>query len=380
MRQRTRDHRVGLAVTAARAKWIVMIALGLLVTAACSGTSADETTASGAIKVRIASYHDPQTATVKSLEWWASEVEKRTDGQVKFQRFYSASLLDETEIRDGTAAGQVEIGHFAPGYHPGEFPLTEGLHMVPGVTTNFLAHMEAVQDLYESNEATQAEWSDQGLHLVHTVTASEGALGTDKPVDTLDDLQGLDIRGYEGGGLNTGLEAVEANPVNLDFGELYEATQRGVVDGFLGLIIDGGVGLGLHETTTHWTATGFGPAASTTIAANNQWWESLPADVQQVMMNTADEIPRHYARFVAQAEDTACRELVKEGVNFSALPQSERARWFSMITDEQVKTWTADAEGKVDDPQAYLGQYRKLVAEKEAEYPLGEYGVHRCMK
>jgi TRAP-type C4-dicarboxylate transport system substrate-binding protein len=380
MRQGTRDHRAGLAVIAARAKWIVVVTVGVLVTAACSGTSADETTASGAIRVRIASYHDPKTATVKTLDWWASEVEKRTHGQVKFQRFYSASLLDETEIRDGTAAGQVEIGHFAPGYHPGDFPLTEGLHMVPGVTTNFLAHMEAVQDLYETNEATQAEWNDQGLHLIHTMTASEGALGTDKPIHTLNDLAGMDIRGYEGGGLNAGLEAVGANPVNLDFGELYEATQRGVVDGFLGLIIDGGVGLGLQETTSHWTATGFGPAASTSIAANLQWWESLPEDIRDVMMSTADEIPQHYAHFVAEAEDAACEKLARAGVKVDALPASERQRWYSLIKDQQLQEWTSEAEGRVDDPQAYLERYRQLVKKYEAQYPLGDYGVQRCMK
>lgn len=348
---------------------------------ACSGMAASQRGQQDEITVRVASYLDPKSsATVQALDWWADEVEKRSGGRVKFEKFYNASLFGATELRDAVGGGRVDVGHFAPGYHIADFPLTEGLHTVPGVAYSYAAHMEAVQELYESNDATRQEWRGQGLHLVRTVTAAEGALGTKKPIKTLDDLKGLDVRGFEGGGLNAGLKAFGANPVNLQFGELYEATQRGVVDGFIGLIIDAAAGLGLHETLKHWIDPGFGVAASTVIAANAEWWDSLPKDVRDIMDEVADEIVTQYPEFVAELESQACETIEKAGVKIAAFSDSDRERWLAAIADSQYAAWAGQAKGKVDDPRAYFDQYRSQVEQATADNPVDEAGLARCMK
>jgi TRAP-type C4-dicarboxylate transport system substrate-binding protein len=312
------------------------------------------------------------------MDWWASEVERRSGGRIQFERFYGGALLDATSMRDGVAANQAEVGNFSPGYHPGDFPLTEGLFTVPFTTTSPAAAMDAIQALYRKTEEAQAEYHNQGLELIKPIAAAEGALGTKVPVSTLDDLKGLNIRGYEGGGINTGLRAVGAQPVDLSVAELYESLQRGVIDGFAALIVDAGVQLSLHEVTDYWVQAGFGVAASAVIAANKEWYDSLPDDIKTIMAEVADEMTPHYLQFLEDAETKACQTLKDAGITVTALPEAEQQRWRDLIADTQMELFEKQAAGKIDDPAAYFAEFKALVQEAEAKYP-EETGIGRCV-
>ena len=327
---------------------------------------------------RIAAYHDESTAIVQAMDWWATEVEKRSEGRIKFDRFYGAALLDATGMRDGVAANQAEVGNFAPGYHPGDFPLTEGLLTVPFTTTSPAAAMEAIRQLYRETDEAQAEYQDQGLELIAPIAAAEGAWGMTKEWDSLDDLKGRAVRGYEGGGINAGLRAVGANPTDLDAGEMYESLQRGVIDGFASMIVDAGVTLSLDEVAKYWQQVGMGVVASAVIAANKEWYDSLPADLQEIMAETADEMTAVYMELLAETDEVACDALEQSGVEVTAFPQSEQNKLRDLIHDDQVALFESEASGSIDDAVGYYESYKTLVAEAESEFP-EESGVGRCV-
>lgn len=353
---------------------VIAVSLVTGLATGCSGDSGDGET----FRARIAAYHDENTAIVQAMDWWATEVEKRSDGRIKFDRFYGGAILDATGMRDGIAANQVEVGNFAPGYHPGDFPLTEGLFTVPFTTTNPAAAMDAIRQLYGESEEAQAEYHDQGLELIAPIAAAEGAWGTTEPFEDLSDLDGLAIRGYEGGGINAGLRAVGANPTDLDVAEIYESVQRGVVDGFASMIIDAGVNLSLHEVAKHWSQVGFGVIASAVIATNKEWFDGLPQDLQDIMTETADEMTAKYMGFLSEAEEAACEALDKAGVEVSALEDAEKSQLRDLVLQEQTSKFESEAEGKIDDPAAYYESFKTLVAEGEEEFPEVS-GVGRCV-
>ncbi|MEX2373113.1 MAG: hypothetical protein WD800_04865, partial [Dehalococcoidia bacterium] len=51
--------------------------------------------------LQFASYIGQGAAQSKAQEWWADEIEKRTDGRVTIEFFYQGSLLPATDILRG---------------------------------------------------------------------------------------------------------------------------------------------------------------------------------------------------------------------------------------------------------------------------------------
>lgn len=350
-----------------------------LTLSACGDSNGESAEAGGVEEVRLASYLQQDTAIARAIDGWADEVEECSNGQIEFERFWNASLFDAADMRDATGAGRVEVGNFSPGYHPGEFPLTDGLLSVPFVATNVPAVMDAYKDLYDQSEEAQAEWSDQGLHLISLIPASPGALGTNVEVNTLDDLSGLDIRGYPGGGLNAGLNAVGANPVDLEMAELPEAMQRGVIDGFVGLIIDGATALSLHESTQYFTETQFGISGNAALSVNKDWWDGLSEEVQNCATEAATNLTEPYVELIDEAENQACETLESAGAVMSRLPESETEEWRNMIVDDLKAEWMESAQGLVENPEAYFGDWEAAVADAEADYPGLAFAVDRCL-
>ncbi|XKH52412.1 TRAP transporter substrate-binding protein DctP [Citricoccus nitrophenolicus] len=361
-----------------RALSLAAITFAALAVSACgSGAS----TSDGPEKVRMASYVQESTALGQALQHWADETSACADGQIEFEPFYNGSLFGATEIRDAVQARRAEIGHFAPGYHPGEFPLTDGLLAVPFVATNMPAVMDSFMELYRTTPETQAEWNNQGMHLLAVLPGSPSAFGTETQVETLDDLAGLQIRGYSGGGLNAGLEAAGATPVDLELTELPEGMQRGVVDGFTGLTIDGITSLSLHENTPYLTDAGFGISGTIDIAVNQEWWDGLSENVQNCATEAADGLVDPYMDMVAEAETAACEAFRDEDMELTVLPDSEQEAWQDLVGDQQMAAWSEDASSSVDDPEGYFGNYQEIISAAEAEHQdFGEAGVQRCLQ
>jgi TRAP-type transport system periplasmic protein len=357
---------------------VTLAGVALAATACGTGSSPGS---GGTETVRMASYVQETTALGQALQHWADETSACADGKIEFEPFYNGSLFGATEIRDAVQAGRVEVGHFAPGYHPGEFPLTDGLLAVPFVATNMPAVMDSFMELYRTRPETQAEWNDQGMHLLAVLPGSPSAFGTDTAVETVDDLKGLQVRGYSGGGLNAGLAAAGATPVDLELTELPEGMQRGIVDGFTGLTIDGVTSLSLHENTPYLTDAGFGISGTIDIAVSQDWWEGLDEDVRDCATEAADGLAEPYMGYVADSETAACEAFRAEEVEMTVLPEEQQDAWQQLVGDQQMAAWAEDASAAVDDPDAYFNTYQELIDAAEAGHQdVGDAGVKRCLQ
>lgn len=330
--------------------------------------------------VRLASYVQDNTALGQAVQSWADETTVCSDGRLEFEPFFAGSLFDASEIRDATQAGRVEVGHFAPGYHPGEFPLTDGLLAVPFIATSVPALMDSFMELYETKQEAQAEWHDQGLHLMNVLPGSPSALGINTEINTLEDLQGLQIRGFSGGGLNAGLQAVDAMPIDLELTQLPEGMQRGVIDGFTGLTIDGITSLSLEENTPYLYDTGFGISGTIAISVNKDWWDSLSEDIQQCATDAASGLTDTYLEFVDAVEVDVCDTFDQAGVEMSRLDEKEQERWRELIGEEQQDVWAEVASGSVSDPGSYFADYEQIMESAESEYAdIIQPGLTRCI-
>ena len=195
------------------------------------------------------------------------------------------------------------------------------------------------------------------------VAVRKGGAGA---VMTPGDLSGVKFRVPGSAMLQQYYRMVGANPTPVAWGETPSAIKQGVADA-----LDPSVGalyvFGFKDILSHVTFTQAVPD-SQVYSCNLEWFNSMPADVQDGIMEAA-EITRHQnLSKVPSARNYAMAELRKSGVQFHSLNEDQLAEWQS-VGGYQNAAWDSfkvELAGSMD-------TFAKL---EEAAGTQGRYYVH----
>lgn len=195
------------------------------------------------------------------------------------------------------------------------------------------------------------------------VAVRKGGAGA---VMTPSDLSGVKFRVPGSAMLQQYYRMVGANPTPVAWGETPSAIKQGVADA-----LDPSVGalyvFGFKDILSHVTFTQAVPD-SQVYSCNLEWFNSMPADVQDGIMEAA-EITRHQnLSKVPSARNYAMAELRKSGVQFHSLSEDQLAEWQS-VGGYQNAAWDSfkvELAGSMD-------TFAKL---EEAAGTQGRYYVH----
>ena len=195
------------------------------------------------------------------------------------------------------------------------------------------------------------------------VAVRKGGAGA---VMTPGDLSGVKFRVPGSAMLQQYYRMVGANPTPVAWGEKPSAIKQGVADA-----LDPSVGalyvFGFKDILSHVTFTQAVPD-SQVYSCNLEWFNSMPADVQDGIMEAA-EITRHQnLSKVPSARNYAMAELRKSGVQFHSLSEDQLAEWQS-VGGYQNAAWDSfkvELAGSMD-------TFAKL---EEAAGTQGRYYVH----
>ena len=195
------------------------------------------------------------------------------------------------------------------------------------------------------------------------VAVRKGGAGA---VMTPGDLSGVKFRVPGSAMLQQYYRMVGANPTPVAWGETPSAIKQGVADA-----LDPSVGalyvFGFKDILSHVTFTQAVPD-SQVYSCNLEWFNSMPADVQDGIMEAA-EITRHQnLSKVPSARNYAMAEQRKSGVQFHSLSEDQLAEWQS-VGGYQNAAWDSfkvELAGSMD-------TFAKL---EEAAGTQGRYYVH----
>jgi TRAP-type transport system periplasmic protein len=175
----------------------------------------------------MSSWVSPQHhLTSNVLQGWANEVEKVTNGRVKFQmlpKHPSAPPGTFDAVRDGL----VDLSYVTASYTPARhiLPLMPEL---PGSGDTALVNSIAYSRIYWKHFHKVGEY--KGVKLLGVFTHGPGQMFTKKPVRSIADVQGLKIR--TGGGVAEQVaKALGASAFVKPAPESYELLSSGVADG-----------------------------------------------------------------------------------------------------------------------------------------------------
>lgn len=294
------------------------------------------------ITIRYASFIGPASSFIQQVNWWMEEVQSLVPHhQIEFEEFLGGALVPAEEMLAAVEDGRTDAAHVAAPYHPGELPLSQ-VAGVPFISSNGEAYVRAVEDMYESNEAFRAEYDNRGVKVLGWALATSATTGLNEPVEGLGDLSGKRLRAV--GLIAEALQARGVDPVLLGAPEIYESVERGVVDGYSGLPFQIAMDLSMHEVAPHTIETGLGVFAIVpVISMRMDVWESLPADVQDAMLEAGEGVTDQGVEVVTSGDEAACDTLLDAGGSVVVVPDDEVEQWREEVQDTVLDSWVSDA-------------------------------------
>lgn len=262
-----------------------------------------------------------QSFVGQQQQWWADEVEKRTDGRIKIRFYWMGSLIEWKEAFQGVSAGMCDIATPCSTYNPSDFPLYMVLDM-PYNGKDYWAAMMAANEAFENQPDLNAEMEKNGIKIIANWMSGHFYLGVSKPTKSLADLKGKAIRSY-GGARVKWMEKIGINPVFMDYAAIYEAMDRGSLQGAEMVMV-------LSDAFKHQEVTsdlfiektGFVLTCATAI--NLKVWNSLSADIQKIILDLREDYAAHYAKELSTREAELIEKWKKEGVNVKELSAEDK--------------------------------------------------------
>jgi len=195
------------------------------------------------------------------------------------------------------------------------------------------------------------------------VAVRKGGAGA---VMTPGDLDGVKFRVPGSAMLQQYYRMVGANPTPVAWGETPSAIAQGVADA-----LDPSVGallvFGFKDLLSHVTFTQAVPD-SQVYSCNLEWFNSMPADVQDGIMEAAEITRQQNLAKVPSARNFAMAELRKAGVEFHSLTDDQLAEW-QAAGGYQLSEWDSFKK----DLAGSMHPFAKI---EEAAGTQGRYYVH----
>lgn len=141
------------------------------------------------------------------------------------------------QMKDALQTGLASVGNSLPLYFAADFPETGVAGDLALAGRNPHAMGWAMTEFVVNCAPCQEEYKNFGGVFLGAGSSDVYVLMTTKPVETIDDLQGLRLRSG-GAPYSRWAENFGATPVNLPVGQTFEALSQGTIDGTMASIAD----------------------------------------------------------------------------------------------------------------------------------------------
>lgn len=166
---------------------------------------------------------------VAAADWMAKEVDKRSNGTLKFNINYGGVLATVGEIPTAIETGIIDMGNIVTPYFPDQFVVNNAIPFFWPQPKSQDQLGELMLKWDKEIPAFSAELAKFNARLITVRPLPPYGLICTKPVRTLGDFKGLRVRSY-GVALPAMLEALGAVSVGMADVEAYEAMSNNILD------------------------------------------------------------------------------------------------------------------------------------------------------
>jgi TRAP-type C4-dicarboxylate transport system substrate-binding protein len=263
---------------------------------------------------------------------WIKELEKRTNGKVKVNAFYSEALGKAANSLDMLKTGICDLSLMPTGLLSKHFPIMDVLSL-PGFVTDRTIGTEI---LYKLNEQGLLKKELTGYKpIVLQAHDPFNIVFAKKKVDTLDGFKGMKIR-YPSVTIREALEKLGATPVSIPPAELFHALNSGILDGTT-------ISPGYLVTSKTYEIVKyllFEPIScgANIVLMSQKTWDSLPKDVQKTIDELDVEAKNWYIEEGKKQDADSIRQIKAAGLDIYNFSPADAKR-FHELMQPVIEQW-----------------------------------------
>jgi TRAP-type C4-dicarboxylate transport system substrate-binding protein len=308
------------------------------------------------IKIKAASPPHPvvHRLTKDAYQLFGDEVERRTNGKVKFTWFFGDSLVKMPQSYESVQSGVVDLCIVAAFNYPHIFKIVEGLGLP--FTVQGAAHSADIAwKMYQTMPEMQQEM--KGIKFLGAFTTDVINLSAkDKLVKTLDDMKNLRVAVGSGQVAEMAqLLGMAAQPVG--YADVYMSLHRGMADATLFPNAPLRSYKITELTNTH-TIANF-KVDPMVIAMRKETWDKLPPDVQKVFNELTPSFARLCGHTLTNEGLWVLDALKQRGDEFYTPPPDQLKKWKEAVKP-MYDIWIKKLNGSGMNGQAIFDRLNEI--------------------
>jgi len=293
------------------------------------------------ITLKAATYFATTSPQAEMMDTFCDALESESDGRLSIpaeNRYWAGTLAGGPQLYGAAADGSIDIVFTMAGYTGASFPVTCGVFAQPTGVPSAWVGTHVVNDFYQ--EFTPQEWST--THPLFFSASAPLVMYTSTAVRTLGDLNGKIIR--TGPPNNPIITALGGATTSLSQAEVYEAIKKGQIDGCM-IGCDGFSAWHLEDVAKYTTFPYVAGLDVFITTMSNAAWNSLPADLQQVVTEVCADFVDDACTYWTDANKDGMDMGPAAGVEFITLSAAERATWLTAL-EGCIPAWVTGMVGK----------------------------------
>jgi len=297
------------------------VALACIVTL----TAGAQAHAAKRINIRLAHPMAPGNNVTVGYEKFKELVAEKSNGRVRIQLFGNCMLGSDRVTMEAAQRGTLEMAS-SSSPNMANFSKQWMVFDLPYITSP-----EHQQKLYKAiDDGELGKKLDEiaasiGLKpIMYSEYGYRNFVTTKKPIKTADDLKNLKVRTTDSPIEVAVAAALGMAPTPISWGETYTALQQGTVDGegnTFSLLNDA-----KHTEVLKYAIDSAHNYSMHLLMMNKAYYDSLPADVQQILTEAGREALTYQRSITSELEKKAEDAFIEQGITVTRLSPEERAK------------------------------------------------------
>lgn len=316
---------------------VAVLAFSCLLTA-CGGGGEEEPEV---YEVKISSQMPVGHHITDAVDLFCQRAGELSNGKLEFHHYPAGQLLTDTEVPEAISTGTIEM---AQTYLPWWGGIVPNLNLSGGEFIDDLDHYNrVVEGPYGEYQADLLEEYANCVLIAPILYTAEAGYMFTRPVYEPGDAAGMKIR-TPSEAASAEIQAMGAAPAVMSSADVYLSLQQGTIDGVLTGITSfySRKYYEVAKYVTIWDVT----ITNFYIVANNDWFNSLPADLQQAIMDAGAEATTYAEAECLDSEAQAKTALEALGVEIYTVPQEDREEVWQPIIQPARHDWAVTEFGE----------------------------------
>ncbi len=260
-----------------------------------------------------------QTGTIgQALEFFCKTVEDKSGGRIKTTANFGNELGSQSEQVEMCQAGALELVLAAPGTGPGVWVPELQMYEFPFLFDNNDQYREITRAM---EDEVNNRLSQYGFYTYGTMSMGSRDMLTVQPVTKLEDMKGLKMRGPNAVYIAM-FESLGSSGTTMDWNEVYTAMQTKVMDGMEASpsMINS---MKFQDNAKNLAITNH-CMACIQFYFNDNWFKSLPEDLQQIIKESVDETEAFQDALDDSDNEKALEAMTSEGVTITEIADLDK--------------------------------------------------------